>query len=103
MLHTPLEYPSKYDLGDGVPDDIKPGSTKPQPTAQHQRIATASAVKFLDDLFGATMNAIKSVDEWDNTIVIFTSDNGGSIYSGTVNNNYPLRSAKFTAFEGKAD
>ena len=63
-------------------------------------MGTNNLIKFVDHLFGETMQALKDAGQWDNTIVYFTSDNGGAIYTGTVNNNYPLRASKFTAFEG---
>lgn len=59
MMHTPVEYPSKYDIRDDVPDYIKPGSEKPPPTARDQRLTTASAMRFVDDIFGQTMQAVK--------------------------------------------
>ena len=50
---------------------------------------------------GRCLEAIKDAGQWDNTIVFFTSDNGGAIVVNSVNNNYPLRGAKFSKFEGK--
>ncbi|MEZ5383525.1 MAG: arylsulfatase [Microthrixaceae bacterium] len=38
----------------------------------------AAMVKSLDDSFGALRAALEELGEWDNTIVMFTSDNGAS-------------------------
>ena len=35
---------------------------------------------------------------WDNTLIIFTSDNGGALLHGSCN--YPLRGGKSTYFDG---
>eukprot|EP00957_Ditylum_brightwellii_P207239 15352104-Ditylum_brightwellii.AAC.1 len=55
----------------------------------------------MDDLFGDLMESIKEAGQWDNTIVLFTSDNGGAVFpNGQANQNYPLRGAKRSNFDG---
>jgi arylsulfatase A-like enzyme len=100
MMHLPLAYPKEYDDDPDLPEHFRDGEAKPQPSNDDLRHATNMGVRFLDDLFGATMQAIKDAGQWDNTIVFFTTDNGGAIYNGSANNNYPLRSAKFSPLEG---
>jgi hypothetical protein len=101
MMHLPLAYPKEYDdLNPNLPKYFAEGHEKPQPNNDDLRLATASALRFLDDLFGSTMQALKDADQWNNTIVLFTSDNGGAIYGGHAHNNYPLRASKFSPFEG---
>jgi arylsulfatase A-like enzyme len=42
------------------------------------RLSVANAMRFVDDVFDETMQAIKDAGQWENTIVLFTSDNGGA-------------------------
>lgn len=100
MMHLPLAYPKEYNEDPDLPEYFRDGATKPQASMDDLRYATNMGVRFLDDLVGSTMQAIKDAGHWDNTIVYFTTDNGGAIYNGSANNNYPLRSSKFTPFEG---
>mmetsp|Transcript_10580 Transcript_10580/g.16141 ORF Transcript_10580/g.16141 Transcript_10580/m.16141 type:complete len:640 (+) Transcript_10580:180-2099(+) len=101
-MHTPMAYPKSYNEQDSdeLPYYFQDGEVKPTAKPSDLRLATNRYVRFLDDLFGSTMQAIKDAGQWDNTIVFFTSDNGGVNDGQSVNNNYPLRSGKFSRFEG---
>lgn len=108
MLHLPMAYPAGYNEADandnftnGMPEHFARGKVKPPASIDDNRWATNKGVQFVDDLFGQTLQAIKDAGQWNNTIIYFTSDNGGAIYAGTANNNYPLRASKFSPFEGK--
>ena len=47
------------------------------------------------------MDKLKAQKLWDNTLLVFTTDNGGSLaLDETAGNNYPLRGGKGTKFEG---
>jgi arylsulfatase B len=48
----------------------------------------------LDDSMIAVVDTIKELDMWQNTVFIFTTDNGGNL--GGQGNNWPLRGGKFT-------
>eukprot|EP01063_Lacrimia_lanifica_P001939 TRINITY_DN11001_c0_g2_i2.p1 TRINITY_DN11001_c0_g2~~TRINITY_DN11001_c0_g2_i2.p1 ORF type:complete len:493 (+),score=163.32 TRINITY_DN11001_c0_g2_i2:27-1505(+) len=51
----------------------------------------------------ATMNitnALKAKGMWDNTLMVWASDNGGPSYDNLQGNNYPLRGGKTTDYEG---
>lgn len=100
MMHLPLAYPKEYNDDPDLPAYFRDGENKPPASIDDLRHATNAGVRFVDDLFASTMQAIKDAGQWDNTIVYFTTDNGGAIYNGSANNNYPLRSSKFTPFEG---
>jgi arylsulfatase A-like enzyme len=70
-----------------------------------QRSATyAAMVKQFDDAVGILWDALVEAKVEDNTIVIFTSDNGGNMYDvlGTVHatSNFPLRGGKATQYDG---
>ncbi len=70
-----------------------------------QQSATyAAMIESMDDAVGTLLNALDRLGLADNTIVVFTSDNGGNMYSevdGTVpTSNRPLRGGKATMYEG---
>ena len=102
MMHLPLSYPKEYDsMNPDLPKYFGDGEKKPLPRNDDMRLGTMSALRFLDDVFKDTMEALQEDPAiWNNTIVLFTSDNGGAIYNGHANNNYPLRAAKFSPLEG---
>eukprot|EP01035_Chromulina_nebulosa_P017093 gene17093-22606_t len=60
----------------------------------------AAMIKALDRGVGRVIDVISEVNETDNTMIIFTSDNGGAHYLGLSNINYPYRGWKATLFEG---
>ncbi len=57
-------------------------------------------IRALDRGVGRVMTALKAQGLDDNTIVIFTNDNGGAWYAGLPNINRPYRGWKGTFFEG---
>eukprot|EP01083_Nonionella_stella_P247271 857511_1 len=58
-------------------------------------------VTVLDTIIGQITDKLKENKLWDDTLIIFTSDNGGSLeLEDTAGNNYPLRGGKSTYFEG---
>lgn len=62
----------------------------------------AAMVEHVDDAVGKIINKLKQLDLYDNTIVVFTSDNGGLIGKGPrkITNNSPLRKGKGNMYEG---
>ena len=94
--HTPVEAKA---------DDIRHFVAKLRPGQLHQNAVYAAMVKSLDDSVGRVLAHLKQKGLEQNTIVIFTSDNGG--YIGTekgqtmpVTSNAPLRSGKGSLYEG---
>ncbi|XP_053404319.1 arylsulfatase J-like isoform X2 [Mercenaria mercenaria] len=59
----------------------------------HAGIATC-----MDDAVGAIVNTLKLRGMWNNTVLIFTTDNGGKINKGS--SNLPLRGGKGMLYEG---
>jgi arylsulfatase A-like enzyme len=94
--HTPMEAKAH---------DVRHFEAKLRPGQHHQNAVYAAMVKSLDDSVGRVLAHLKKQGLEQNTIVIFTSDNGG--YIGTekgqtmpVTSNAPLRSGKGSLYEG---
>jgi arylsulfatase A-like enzyme len=96
--HTPIEAPqSTYSefLKKRMPDD------------KHQNAGYAAMVANLDENVGRVLDHIQKRGLADNTIVVFTSDNGGyigvdrrQIQQLPCTSNHPLRSGKGSLYEG---
>lgn len=64
----------------------------------------AAMIQSMDDAIGTLLDALDRLGIADNTIIIFTADNGGNMYNEvdgtTPTSNRPLRGGKATMFEG---
>ncbi len=85
-VHDPLQ--AKKEDFDATPKDLDSSI----------RIQLAMT-KNLDDAVGKIIATLKALKIEDNTIVFFTSDNGGPTYFKTVDNS-PLKGGKLSHFEG---
>lgn len=83
-----------------------PLQAKPEVTAKYERIAEAerqgkpeyaAMVESIDDSVGRVLATLRELKLDDNTVIIFTSDNGG-FYNAT--SNAPLRANKGAYYEG---
>ncbi|HEX3871233.1 MAG TPA: sulfatase, partial [Pirellulales bacterium] len=95
-VHTPIE---------AKPDDVKHFESKLSGGMHHANPTYAAMTKSLDESVGRVMKRLEERGLADNTLVIFSSDNGG--YNGkdnargiAVTNNAPLRSGKGSLYEG---
>jgi arylsulfatase A-like enzyme len=59
----------------------------------------AALVESVDESVGQILQAIKDIGQEDNTLVIFTSDNGGYTTDPKCTSNYPLMGGKSFPFE----
>ena len=66
----------------------------------HRERVYAAMIRSLDRGVGRVMQALKDNGLDDNTLVMFTSDNGGAGYIGLPDVNAPYRGWKITLFEG---
>jgi arylsulfatase A-like enzyme len=85
--HTPLQaLKSDYDALSGIKD--------------HRLRTYAAMIRGVDRGVGQVLAELKKQGLDDNTLVIFTSDNGGAHYIGLPQINQPYRGWKATFFEG---
>lgn len=85
--HTPLQATqADYDALSGIAD--------------HNERVYGAMIRALDRGVGEVMQALKDNGVDENTLVIFTSDNGGAWYAGLPDLNKPFRGWKATFFEG---
>lgn len=85
--HTPLQaLKSDYDALSSIKD--------------HRLRVYAAMIRALDRNVGKVLAEVEAQGLSDNTIIIFTSDNGGANYIGLPDINKPYRGFKATFFEG---
>lgn len=104
-VHTPVDAPDEYKkIYAGV-------KFHDEPAKQDSRLRIAAMVSQLDAKVGQFVAALDKTGQRDNTLIIFTSDNGGieslkNAYVGKVadsplnSENDPLRGQKNTLYEG---
>lgn len=85
-VHMPLQ---------GRPDLVE--KYEGRPTTNHSNPKYAAMVESVDEAVGNIMRTLDELGLAENTITLFTSDNGGHIRA---TDNAPLRSGKGYAFEG---
>ncbi|MHC4753955.1 MAG: sulfatase [Planctomycetota bacterium] len=68
-------------------------------TPEHSNAKYAAMIQSMDEALGGVMDKLEELKIADNTIVIFTSDNGGLLWR-KITNNSPLRGGKSQAYEG---
>ncbi|GHV02664.1 hypothetical protein FACS1894159_11580 [Bacteroidia bacterium] len=86
--HDPLEPPKEWE------ERVRAR----EPKISKTRGLYVALIEHLDDNIGRFVAALRSTGQLDNTILIFTSDNGGA--HGNQANNGPLRGYKGDMFEG---
>lgn len=86
-VHSPLQATkADYDaVGDIQPDRLR---------------VYAAMVRSIDRSVGRILDALEAEGIADNTLIVFTSDNGGAGYIGLPDINKPYRGWKMTLFEG---
>ena len=63
-----------------------------------KRAALIALIEHMDDGIGQVVSALKAAGRYDNTLIIFTGDNGGNLDDSA--DNRPLRNGKQTMYEG---
>jgi arylsulfatase A-like enzyme len=90
-IHWPLQAPDEY----VALYENKTGNS-------FARKLVCAMAKQLDDAVGNVTRALTDLNLWENTLVVFTSDNGGPTHrdEATESNNFPLRGGKNTLWQG---
>ena len=110
-VHTPLmgrpdlvaKYEKKAETVSGqVFDQIGSASGKTNQRRILQKNAVyAAMVEAMDEAVGEVIQGLKDAGKWENTIIVFTSDNGGLATSeGLPTSNLPFNGGKGWVFEG---
>ncbi len=86
--HTPIQ----------PPEDWLERVKKREPDMDGKRAKLVALIEHMDDGIGKVIATLKESGIADNTLVIFTSDNGGQLAVGA--NNGPLRAGKQDMYEG---
>ncbi|MEO5603806.1 MAG: sulfatase-like hydrolase/transferase [Cyclobacteriaceae bacterium] len=69
-----------------------------RPQIEEKRAKLVALIEHLDDGIGQVIRALKESGQYDNTLIIFSSDNGGHLPS--LANNGPSRDGKESMYEG---
>ena len=69
-----------------------------EPKITDKRAKLVAFIEHMDDGIGQVINSLKASGQYDNTIIIFTSDNGGLLRDEA--DNGPLRDGKQSMYEG---
>lgn len=96
LIHTPLQVP-KWWL-DKIDQLVEEAGGKPF-TSSNRRLY-AAMVLYMDAAVGEIVQALKDRGMYDDTLIVFTADNGGPIYEPGAANNHPLLGGKYSDFEG---
>ena len=86
--HTPIQPPKEW---------IEK-VTKREPGINNKRAKLVALIEHMDHGIGKVLEALDKTAQAENTLVIFTSDNGGQTNVGA--NNGPLKAGKGTVYEG---
>jgi arylsulfatase A-like enzyme len=106
-VHTPLMAPEdlvkKYEAKRkklGLKDEFVPESPRVNRTTQSHAVY-AAMLESMDSAIGQVLDTLEAEGLADNTLVIFTSDNGGlSTSEGSPTSNLPYRAGKGWLYEG---
>ena len=75
-----------------------------EPGVAHRNPGYAAMIKSLDEGVGRILSSLERLEIDDETVVIFTSDNGGLVLDssewGPITSNVPLREGKGSSYEG---
>lgn len=80
------------------PDEWLQTVQQREPDLSDERASIVALIEHMDAGIGDVVNALKDADEYEDTLILFASDNGGATYFGATNG--PLRGEKQEVYEG---
>lgn len=102
-LHTScVGYDPEGDAG-GEKDSLQPDLEYYDKFAfvdDSDRRANVAMVALMDDVAGDVVDALKKRRMWENTLFLWSSDNGGAVHLGGGSNTWPLRGGYYNNWEG---
>ena len=87
VVHAPIE----------APPDLVARYAKSQPQWCKTKQTIGAMASIADNATAQIVGALKGEDMWQNTVLVYTSDNGGD---SLMSSNFPLRGRKRSFFEG---
>ena len=92
-VHTPLQAKAEY---------VEAFKKKIKPQARHTNPVYAAMIQSVDESVGRVMARLEKHGLAENTVIMFTGDNGGLIQQGSspVTSNLPARNGKGSVYEG---
>lgn len=90
-----MKYCWSYELGFKLPPE---NEIPYEFVKNNKRRKLLALVTMLDEAIGRIVEQLKEYNMLEDTVIGFTSDNGGPVYQS--GQNYPLRGSKATIFEG---
>ena len=93
-VHTPIEAKPEY---------VGHFGAKVKPDGRHTNAKYAAMLRSLDESVGRVMKRLDQLGIADNTVILFTGDNGGLLEQGNktrVTSNLPARNGKGSVYEG---
>jgi len=88
VTHTPLEVPPQYEYNSSVYNNTN-----------RDRSTFNAMVRVMDEGVANVTDALKARGMWDDTLLVWASDNGGWV-GNSGSSNWPLRGSKVSDFEG---
>jgi arylsulfatase A-like enzyme len=89
---------------DAKKENIEKHRARIDPQDAQRSPTYAAMIQSMDDAIGTLLDALDRLGLAENTIIVFTADNGGNMYNevdgATPTSNRPLRGGKATMFEG---
>lgn len=80
------------------PEDWLQKVKRREPGIEEKRAKLVAFIEHMDDGIGQVVEALKESGQYENTLIVFTSDNGGHLPS--MANNGPTRDGKQSMYEG---
>ena len=96
LVHTPLDVPSSHIAS----SDLRSQKAGVPAFDVAGRRNYSAMVAYMDEAIAEIESALREKGMWEDTLVVFMSDNGGPVYVPGNANNHPLKGGKYSDWEG---